>query len=155
MIRIFVGLVLILTFSSHSHSEDLFSHAIVNLPYEHRKNDNWVRVVNSQEEYDDFYVELVDPYLWSNDELKPLPVIDFYKYTLIVGGIGFKGGGASLSIHKIIPVQDAIYVNAIQVNAGSGCAVLAVVNYPTIGILIPKTDKNIITHLQKSVSDCE
>lgn len=156
MYRVSLLFIIVLSFLCKANADDYFSHSIIDLPYEYEVEEPWMMILDSDDALEAFYIKTVEKYLDLGYEVKPMPEVDFNRYTLVVGGLGFQSSGSiDLAIGRIIELSDTIYINAIQIVPGRGCAVTADVAYPTTGILLKKTNKKIIAYLDKAVSDCE
>lgn len=160
-VRLAVALIMIV-FSTQSHSTELLSHMVLNLPFEYQTDNPWVRIIGSQEEWEEFYRELIQPLEhvaqfngFSLDADAPSD-IDFDTYTLIAGGLGFRpSNGTSLSVESVIETYSTVYINALAVEPGANCLSGAQVTYPTTALLIRNTDKNIRIYLSEARSVCE
>jgi hypothetical protein len=156
MYKVLFSFIIALSFLCKANAEDYFSHSIINLPYEYEVEEPWVMILDSDDDLEAFYKKTIKKYLDFGYEVKPMPEIDFNQYTLVVGGLGFQSTGANhLAIGRIIELSDTIYINAVKIVLGRGCAGTADVVYPTTGILLKKTNKKIVAYLEKAVSDCE
>jgi len=140
---------------SYVQSEEGFSHLIIKLPYDYQINYPWVRVIDSIAELEAFYGELTEGLGHSNLELLPMPVVNFEDYTLIAGGLGFQTTGAvSLAIGTVGNAEHGVYIEAYRVMPGPYCMVTDDIGYPTVGILVKKTNKQVMVNLKDASYSC-
>lgn len=155
MKKILFALFFSFVFTNNAYSFESFSHSIIKFPYEYRGEEPWIRVLNSQEDLEAFYYSTVEIYEDSGFELEPMPEIDFEKYTLVVGGLGEQNhGGVELAIGRVDQTSSHVYISAFQINY-VGCFTTANVHWPTTGILLNKTSKDISASLTISEKHCE
>ncbi len=132
---------------------DIFSHAVLNLPFEFRSTEPWVRFISTQEEWESFYTELIYGNLGNTEFL--LPEIDFENYQMIAGGVGFQStGGFQLVIEKVYENSNGLFVDILFVTPGKYCGVTTASSYPSAAILIKKTDKPSKISVTNIVKEC-
>jgi hypothetical protein len=157
MLRSFFVVTTIFLFSVCAKSDEYFSHSIIKMPYEYQVDYPWLMVLNNPEDFEAFYLSTASLYINSGfSNIKPMPEIDFEKYTLVVGGLGFQvTGGVKLAIGDIRESDSQITIQAYRVLPDfENCAVTADVAWPTIGILFEKTSKDIVAGLRDVQSSC-
>lgn len=138
-------LVILLVASVHVLAEDYFSHAVIDLPYDYESSLPWFQVINSQEELVTFIEKSSYGQIGEGDDPLPVPEVDFDAYTLVVGGLGFQPtGGYSIAVDHVVETTDDLRIYALGVVPGESCLVDTSITYPTIGVLLRKTDKNIV-----------
>ncbi|MES3008438.1 MAG: protease complex subunit PrcB family protein [Pseudomonadota bacterium] len=148
--------VCLLLFAAPALSKDIYSHVVLNLPFDLRTNGQWVKVIDNPKDWADFYESLRPALADYVPGYFSAPEIDFNNFVIVAGGLGYRNsGGDRLSIESVIDAGDRVYVSALAVSAGAGCAVTMAVTYPTVAIMIRKADKPISVFLGKAVSDCK
>ena len=134
----------------------IFSYTVLKLPFDHRNEEPWSKIIHSQEEWELFYSELLDDNLAESNAVNFItPQIDFETFQLITGGIGFRPSGAySVSVGKVIELSDVIHIEVFVISPGKNCVVTADVAYPSTTILIRKTDKPIQFSSSQLIFEC-
>jgi len=134
----------------------IYSHTVLKLPYEFKVDEPWSRVITTQEEWEKFYLQLIDENAGDTTITFVTPKIDFNTYQVITGSIGFRSsGGYSVSVEKIHELNDAVAIDVIVTKPGSNCVVPAMVTYPSTAILIKKTTKPIRFYSSQFTLECD
>ena len=138
-----------------SKEYQFFSHAIVNLPLEVKKEEPWSNVITTTRDWDLFYSDLLWDGASEPAELLTAPAIDFDSYQLLVGGLGLQmSGGFSLSIRKVIEYNDSLLVDVLIMKPGENCLVAMALTYPSVAVLIKKTTKPLQFVFTNLTVDC-
>lgn len=135
----------------------IYSHTVLKLPYEPKVDEPWSRVITTQEEWEKFYLQLIDENARDTTITFVTPKIDFNTYQVVTGSIGVRSsGGYSVSVEKVYELSDAIIaINVIVTRPGSYCVVAAMVTYPSTAILIKKTTKPIQFYSSQFTQECD
>lgn len=81
--------------------------------------------------------------------------INFAKKTALLVAMGQRmTGGYSIEILSVIQKEGKINVSADMISPGKNCITTQVVNYPSMLILIPKTDKEVNWIITNTIKDC-
>lgn len=155
----------VVTFKS-AVAQEVFTHAVIDLPFEfwaegedgvpdYRIQKDWVRVFQTQEEWDLFYKEPFPDGFTAPSELRDPPQLDFENNTVIVGGTGFNTSGHSIAVSSVVNTPTVAYIDFFVVSPGRNCITTAQVTWPTIAILIPKAEGSMFFHKRDAVFDCE
>lgn len=136
-------------------ASDIYSHIVLELPYELRSDEPWVRIINTQEDLEQFYNELIADNFVIPSEAEPAPEIDFVNFQMIAGGLGSRShGGYRLLIEKVFVLENEILINVLSIIPGDHCATIAAITYPSVAFLIRKTDKPIRFSVSELTGDC-
>lgn len=128
---------------------DLFSHTILTLPNEPQENEPWVKIMQTQEEWEAFF------YTTTQFRVPAAPVFDFAQYQVISGGLGMhSSGGFYLAIERVFEHENTVSVHVLNITPAAGCPVTFALTYPAITFLIKKTDKPIHFSLSDLVQSC-
>lgn len=105
---------------------------------------------HSQDQWQRFYAEnghyhTVDPVA---------PQIDFDAYTIVVGGLSWRGSHKKIVVEDSVDNGDDKNIQVAIVTPGSRCALAMLIDYPNIAILIPKPAGTINIHTRVAVVDC-
>lgn len=101
----------------------------------------WTRVINNTADWTAFYETSVAPFYPPGSEYRDIPVLDFTKYTLIMGGLS--GTGIELMIEKVNDSSLNLFVSYLILSPESGCNVAQQVLFPMKAILVEKTSKQV------------
>lgn len=157
--KILIGSTFILfAVCSTAFAADIYSHIVLKLPYEPRNDAPWVKIIQSQEEWEFFYEQLmIDNTNPSNPEIEAAPVIDFLNFQMIAGGLGMRNylGSSKLLVERIRESDDEVIVSALEVRQSGGCLGFTALSYPSVAILIRKTDKPVTVTLSTVLDECE
>ena len=134
----------------------IFSHSILKLPFEPKRDNAWSEVITSESQWVLFYSKLINENSFTTIDYV-IPKIDFENYQVITGGLG---DTLSLSdfllIREVNELADVILITVVYnqlepncINVQFGHIINNMPNYPTITFLIKKTDKPIKFHLQR------
>jgi len=148
--KCYVGVALA-TIISAVHADEVFSYAVLKLPYASRSVTPWSAVINTQEEWQQLYES------WQDDFTPPIqaPQIDFEQYQLITGGLGEKySGGYSVVVDRVDDLGNAIYISVLEVSPGNGCVVTTGFTYPSTAILIKKSNNPLKFYITKVIQEC-
>lgn len=90
----------------------IFSHTVLKLPFDHRSEKPWSKIIHTQEEWELFYNKLLDDNLSESNTVDIIiPQIDFDTFQIITGGLGFRsGGGDRVSVGEINELSNVIYI---------------------------------------------
>jgi len=150
------GIVALMVVMSTSTAQeyDVFSHAVLRLPYDLRSEEPWARVINTQKEWQSFYDEL-----FAENEMNPVslpaPPLDFENYILLAGGLGIRvSGGFAVSVESVHEFENEIFIQVLEIIPGAHCAVITSITYPSTAILIKKTSKPFKFSILKATYDC-
>ncbi len=134
----------------------IYSHVVLNLPFDKISDESWNKVIDTQEEWSDFYLNLIEENTFDSAASNVPPKIDFKAFRIITGGIGIRpSGGYSVSINKVIESNDAVYIDALVIKPGDNCLVTAQITYPSITIMIRKSDKPISFFARELTQECD
>ena len=140
-------------FSFEAAANSIFSYAQINIPFEVKVEGSWAQVIESQEEWESFYTAHVVSFSESESELESPPKIDFNNYTIIAGGLGGGSATRSLMIERVGDSGPITYIQALILR-GVGCIVPAVATFPTIAILVPKTEDELQFFVKEATYKC-
>lgn len=146
--------LMVITSASTAQEHDVFSHAVLRLPHDLKSEEPWTRIINTQEEWQSFYDELlveneIDPTLSS------APVLDFENYLLLAGGLGIRSsGGFTVSVESVHEFENEIFIQVLEILPGAHCVVTMGITYPSTAILIKKTNKPFKSSVLKATHDC-
>ena len=142
--------------SALASAYESFSHTTLILPHEPSNLEAWVQIITSQEEWESFFYSTMATITYPAGEAPVAPLIDFETYQVITGGLGMKPtSGYSLAVEKVIETDDVMNLNIISVSPVSSCLNLQVISYPTLTLMIKKTDKDIKYNITSVVNKCE
>lgn len=149
------SIVILLGVNSNVMATNIFSHTVLNLPSELITEKPWVRVITTQEDWKIFFNELtVNSQLTLTDE-QVLPEIDFTTFQVVAGGLGFRShDGDRLLIESVFTLENQVEINALIIKAGESCVTPDVISYPTVAILIRKSEKQIHIGATELVGEC-
>ncbi|MCB0173117.1 MAG: protease complex subunit PrcB family protein [Nitrosomonas sp.] len=121
-----------------------YSHVVLDLPFDHISEEPWSKIIDNQEEWADFYLNLIEENAPDSVASYILPEIDFETFRVVTGGIGVRtSGGHSVSISKVVETTDAVYIEVLVIKPDGNCLVTANITYPSAAIMIRKSDKPI------------
>jgi hypothetical protein len=151
--KLFLSISLIIA-SSTVHAYDVFAYTALKLPFSLHSENSWYKIINSQEEWETFYNQLITQNMPSTTE--PAPQIDFEHYQMVTGGIGIRGsGGYSVFITNVYEFDTEVDLEVLEISPGPGCIVTAAIDYPSATILIKRTSKSIkFIPFQQLVHQC-
>lgn len=133
-----------------------YSHVVLNLPFDKISEEPWSKVIDTQEEWSDFYLNLIEENAPDSVVSYILPEIDFEAFRVVAGGIGVRtSGGHSVSISKVVETTDTVYIEVLVIKPGINCLVTANITYPSAAILIRKSDKQISFSSTELTQDCQ
>lgn len=143
--------------------QDVFSHTVLLLLDNPRKDKPWSRVITSQEEWETFFNEPLAYIDFFGGNAPVAPQFDFEKYQILTGGLGIKRSPSFidyiLSVEKVTQTETEIVVHILNV-APSGACLKAIdnsfdyPNYPATAVLVKKTDKPFRFEISNSTTDC-
>jgi hypothetical protein len=144
------------TACSIAFAADIYSHIVLKLPYELRKDEPWIKVIQTQEELESFYYQLVIDSLVLPAEAEPVPIIDFHNFQMIAGGLGVRYYiGDRLLIEGVHEMDDVVILQVLEVRKTGICLVLPALSYPSATILIKRTDKPIRISVSTVLDECD
>ncbi len=143
-IFLFIVLITMSTGVVAQEAPEIFSHTVLKLPFDLKSDEPWSKIIRTQEEWEMFYIELLEENTVDTVIPSVLPQIDFETFQVVTGGIGFRpSSGYSVSVRQTIELSDTIYIGVLVVSPGKNCLSAAVVTYPSTTLLIKKTSKPI------------
>jgi len=81
--------------------------------------------------------------------------IDFSTKTALLVAMGQRmNGGYGIEILSVIQKEGKINVAVDMISPGKNCITTQVVNYPSVLLLIPKTDKEVNWIITNTIKDC-
>ena len=84
-----------------------------------------------------------------------VPEIDFTHHRVLAGGLGIRpSGGHQLVIESVRELETMIYVSAISMSPGVGCGATGNLTYPTVAILLKKSEKPISVSVINTSINC-
>jgi hypothetical protein len=135
---------------------DIYSHIVLKLPYELRNDAPWIKIIQTQEEWESFYNQLIIDSLVFPAEAEPAPVIDFHNFQMIAGGLGVRSSiGDRLLIEGVHEMDDVVIIQVLEVRRAGTCLVLPALSYPSATILIKRTDKPIRVLVSTALDECD
>ncbi|SDY34599.1 hypothetical protein [Nitrosomonas halophila] len=158
LLRALIGslLVLAVVCTTHGSAADIYSHIVLKLPYALRSDAPWIRIIQTQEEWESLYQQMLADNLLILDEVEPAPLIDFQNFQLIAGGLGMRPHiGDRLLIESVHELEDEIIIQVLEVRRTGYCIVLPALSYPSATILIRKTHKPIRISSAIATDDCD
>ncbi|MDR4515350.1 protease complex subunit PrcB family protein [Nitrosomonas sp.] len=121
-----------------------YSHVVLNLPFDKISEEPWSKVIDNQEGWSDFYLNLIEENAPDSVASYILPEIDFETFRVVTGGTGIRtNGGHSVSINTAIETNDAVYIEVLVIKPDANCLVTGNITYPSAAIMIRKSDKPI------------
>lgn len=134
-------------------AEDIFSHSVLNLPHEPREEFSWVRVLSDQETWTAFYRQL---YTDAEQEApEHAPAFDFDHYQVIVGGVGLQyHGGFSIAVGYYHEFDSERMLDTLLIRPGPDCTTTTALNYPSLALLVPRSDKPLRVRVNDLVQYC-
>lgn len=134
----------------------IYSHVVLDLPFDHISEEPWSKIIDNQEEWTDLYLGLIEENAPDFVASYILPEIDFESFRVVAGGIGVRtSGGHSVSISKVVETTDTVYIEVLVIKPGINCLVTANITYPSAAILIRKSDKQISFSSTELTQDCQ
>ncbi len=151
-----IALIVVPAITMAQEAPSLFSHTILELPFDRNSEEPWSEIIRTQEEWSAFYNELLEENAGDTVISFALPEIDFETFQLIAGGIGFRPSGAySISVGRVIEMSEVIYIEVHVISPGENCIVTADIAYPSATILIKKTNKPIQFFSYPLIFECD
>ena len=134
---------------------DAFSHTVILLLDNPRKDEAWSQVISSQDEWEAFYNAPLAYMTFSDTSIIPAaPVFDFEKYQILAGGLGVRyssqiGAEHVLSVEKVLQTDTELVIYAHNIGpclfpdapAQAVPQPVAFPSYPATAVLVKKTDK--------------
>lgn len=157
LLRALIGSLLVLAAvcTTHGSAADIYSHIVLKLPYALRSDAPWIRIIQTQEEWESLYQQILADNLLVPAETEPTPLIDFQNFQLIAGGLGVRSHtGDRLLIEDVHELEDAIIIQVLEARRAGYCIVLPALSYPSATILIRKTHKPIRIASAVASDDC-
>ena len=140
---------------AESSSYELLSHVVLNLPSEVGSETPWSRTITTSSEWNAFYGELLQRGTTVPAEPVTAPAIDFDTYQLVAGGLGMQtSGGYSVVVRKVSELSESLLIDVLFVRPGANCVVATLITYPTVAILVKKTNKPLRFSLSNLTLDC-
>lgn len=146
--------VVTLLLCSPSHSDSIFDHAVLKVPFEVREKHPWSQTIESQDEWELFYRTNAAVYVGPNSELLSAPAIDFGQYTVVAGGLGSSYSHSTIMIKYVRDQGPYTSLVAVILTPGTSCNVPSMISYPTIVVLIPKPDDDLKLSVSEIVNEC-
>ena len=155
-ILLLFAVLMLSTASRAQETSHVFSHVVLKLPFDYKSEEPWSKIINTPEEWVNFYSELLDENAADNTVISyVIPEIDFEAFRVVTGGIGFRPrGGHSATISEVIEMSDAVYIQVLVIKPGINCFVTANITYPSATILIRKSDKPIRFFTSELTQEC-
>jgi hypothetical protein len=165
-IRLFSVIVLCLC-TLQTYADDF---EVLDLGYNMPIDVPWIRVINTNSEWTQFYyyellpangLNLDDPCNPNSgvtaDCSLPYPRVDFNQYRIIVGGLGIKYQGASkIVVSDVDSTSDSgLNINIIDINPSSDCMAATVINHPTVAVSVRKSDEPFNVTVDEAVLSCQ
>lgn len=149
-----LGLMIMVT-ASNAQAADIISYSVLKLPYELRSEEPWLKIINSPEKWQAFYQQLFSDTLFDPPTAIVAPQIDFEHYQIVAGGLGMRAsGGYAVLVANVDETDEAVYLQVLELNPGSGCLVTMALTYPSTAILLKKSDKPIHLTMTKLINEC-
>ena len=145
MQKLFANILAVITLMiasvTPSQASDIFSHAVLTLPDDPRINDPWFKIIRNQADWEAHFYATTAAITYPDSMAPTAPVLDFQNYQVISGGLGIRSsGGYSLAIQSVHKIEEAMYIHVLSVSPGPGCVSFSAITYPSITILVKKTD---------------
>ena len=147
-------LLLLLGFATtQSFAANPFTHAIIKLPFEVKVGSPWSRIINSQEELQQFYDEN-KTYVSATPFPHVPPVIDFDIFSVVVGGLDWSYSHSKILVESVDTSSSSPYLSVVILSPGGNCALAGITRYPNIAVMIPKLAGELQIYTQEYVKDC-
>ena len=141
--------------NAESTSYELLSHAVLNLPAEFKADTPWSKTITTNAEWNSFYSELLQDSSSAPGDPVTAPAVDFDTYQLVAGGLGMQSsGGYSVVVRKVSDLSATLLIDVLVVRPGDNCLVPTVITYPTVAVLVKKSDKPLQFSLSNLTLDC-
>ncbi len=136
-------------------ADNIMTHAVLALPDDPRIEEPWSRTITSQQEWNDHFNQSL-AYMQFPVGEAPTPMeIDFEQYQILSGGLGIKPStGHYIAINEVKELDDRIWVHVLSVSPGANCSSGAMITYPSITLLVKKTDKPFVFTVSHLSEDC-
>lgn len=149
----FLSALLFTVFLSTSAFADVFTHAIIDMPFQVQSDQPWSQVFENQTDWNAFYEANVPNHVTAGSPEAIPPEFDFEKYSIVAGGLHPGYSASELAVLDVVNGTET-NVSVLIVTPGAGCVSASVVSWPTIAILIPKPTGEIRIHSRQTFFDC-
>lgn len=134
-------------------ADNVFTHAILKLPFEVQEEAPWSRIITSQEQWQQFYDEN-KTYNSVTPTYFEAPPIDFELYTIVVGGLDWRYSHTDIVVQRVSTNSNSSFLSVALLSPGSSCVVTANITYPNIAVLLPKPAGELTIYTREYVYEC-
>lgn len=135
--------------------DSVFEYAKINFPFEIEVEAPWSKIIQTEEEWIEFYEQSIPSYVSADSELRTPPQFNFELYFLVAGGLDSSYSASEISIEHIRGAGSITYISAAITTPGDGCNSTSVVRYPNIVILVPKLENSVSIGAREFFYPCE
>lgn len=139
-----------MVFAANTASAQVFTHSIIKVPFEVRADEPWSQIIETQEEWIEFYETHALNYLQPDSELAIPPTFDFDSYTIVAGGLDGSYTHSNLMIGQVT----SSYIAAAILTPEGQCNFTAGISWPQIVVLIPKPTQPLSIYTTEYKFDC-
>lgn len=155
LVEILASIPLMVAASVPVYATDVFSHTVLLMPHELGNEKSWLKVIKNQQEWEEYFYSTMAAITYVQGKAPVAPELDFKNYQVIAGGLGLRSsGGYTLAIDSVRQFEDVMYIHVLDIRPGPGCVVTAALTYPSITVLVKKTETPIRYSVSELIASC-
>lgn len=155
-------LLALFVYGGQALADSEFSHSILELPFVIETDAPWYQVIDSQQSWQNFYSEKGGSVTESSAEGLVAPQIDFDTFSIVVGGLGYEYRASKIVIQSVEDRGGVKKIRALILRPdletllleGRICWVPMSSQFPTIAVLIPKPEGEVVISSHTLTMDC-
>lgn len=153
--KILAVMILVMAVQVPAYSDEVFSHTVLLMPHELGNEKPWLKLIKSQQEWEDYFYSTMAAITYPQGKAPVAPEMDFNNFQVIAGGLGLRSsGGYNLAIDNVRQFGGVTYIHVLDISPGPGCLVTTALTYPSITVMVKKTETPIRYSVSSLISPC-